>query len=348
MVRRAADGRKAGGMSDHANLPSPAQLRSGSSTDVAIICVTHNSQDVIEDFANSIPPAAANRIYRVCIVDSGSSDGTPESCTRLLPRANLWELDGNRGFAAGINLALRRLGGSGDPPRAVVVANPDVRFRAGSIAALLERLDANEQVGVAVPRLVDEHGLIQLSLRNRPSVAAAWSEAIVGGPLAHRLGLPTEVIRESAMYENEVDVGWALGGLMAISWTCITEVGYWDESYFLYEEEVDFCERVHNCEFKVRYCPQATATRVVGDGGTAPWIQALMRVNRLSHMRRRRAVRAALAMGAALLVGDLLRSLLGRTESRAGAWALLSGAGVRDVLRRYRPTAEVILSDQRG
>jgi N-acetylglucosaminyl-diphospho-decaprenol L-rhamnosyltransferase len=313
--------------------------------DVAILCVTYRSGDVLADFAAALPAGAESVTSRVVIVDGGSPDDTPDVVRTLLPAADLVPLETNRGFAAAINAGvdhIRRTGGA----RGVLIVNPDVRLGPGCLAALLTVL-ADPAVGIAVPRLIDEHGAMQWSLRRPPTVAAAWAEALLGGPAAARLGLPGELVRTPAAYEQVTDAAWATGGMLLVSMDALDRVGPWREWYFMYEEEVDYCLRVRDAGLALRYTPDAQATRVVGAAGDAPWATALMSINRVAHVRTRPGGwwRAPL-IRAALIVGNGIRWLRGRRDVGPALWALVRRSrGPQAVMDRFRPDAK---ADVRG
>ena len=123
---------------------------------------------------------------------------------------------------------------------------------------------------------------------------------------------------------------------MAMSAACIDTVGPWEESFFLYDEEVDFCLRAADAGFRVAYVAATIATRHVGRGDSAV-AYALMRVNRVTLMRRRIGRRGAALAWLGLVVGELLRSVQGRREARCALWALLHRASPATVLSHVGP-----------
>lgn len=302
---------------------------------VALVCVTHDSSALLPAFASATREGVADCNARVIVVDSGSTDDTLASVAALLPAAEICELDGNRGFAAGINAGVRHVQASGGAD-AFVVMNPDVRLRRDTVPLLLAGL-RQDGVGMAVPQLRDEHGDLYQSLRRVPSVMTAWCEALLGGPLADRLHLPTEVVWDERCYLADRGAAWATGALMAISAECLERVGPWDESYFLYEEEVDFSLRAADAGFGLVYVSEAVATRLLGEGPVAPWVQALMHANRMRLMGRRRSKAEVALVRGALLAGDGLRAILGRPEASAAVWAVWHRASPSMVMARYRP-----------
>jgi N-acetylglucosaminyl-diphospho-decaprenol L-rhamnosyltransferase len=186
---------------------------------LTIVVVTHNSQRHLPDLVASLSGGLRGIArWRLVVVDNASSDDTVRTFRELLPEAELIALDANRGYAAGINAGLHEI----PSDCAVLILNPDVRLHDGSVAALLDAIDA-DAVGIAVPRLVSG-GRTSHSLRREPSIARMWGEAVLGGRMAGRLGL-SEVITSSAQYVRDHDADWATGAVMAIS------AGYGDLSW---------------------------------------------------------------------------------------------------------------------
>ncbi|MDQ4089233.1 MAG: glycosyltransferase family 2 protein [Actinomycetota bacterium] len=310
-------------------------------SDVALLCVTHDSRQLLGAFADATRAAIADVDARIVVIDSGSRDDTVAVARDQLPDADVISLDGNRGYAAGINAGVAQVRASGGA-EVYVVLNPDVLLTPGAVTRLVRAL-LSQGAGLAVPQLRDEHGALQQSLRRAPSAVATWLEAFLGGPLAGRLRFPTEVVWDVSAYAVDRTAAWATGGMMAITEECMHTVGPWDESFFLYEEEVDFSLRAADAGFRLAYVSSAVATRLTGSDRVTPWAQALMRVNRVSLLRRRGApVRAALVR-AGYLVGAGIRSAAGRKADRAAAWALWRNASPARVLERYRPDAGAVL-----
>jgi GT2 family glycosyltransferase len=269
---------------------------------------------------------------RIVVVDSGSTDGTVDVARPLLQEGDVLELEGNGGYAAGINRGLLHLAGAGC--EAVLVLNPDVVMTPGSADRLAAALVPG--TGIAAPQLRDEHGRHQLSLHHPPTLPSIWAEALLGGPLAHRLRLPTEVIRDVEAYRTGGTAGWATGGMLAMSASCIARTGAWEESYFLYDEEVDFALRAADAGFALTYVEDAVAVRSVGAGDTA-WAYALMRVNRITLMRRRGGVAVSALTWLALVIGELLR--ICRPEARGALRCLLTRQTPAGVMQRLGPGA---------
>lgn len=301
--------------------------------EIAVIVVTYNSADLIPQFARGLIAACRSVDARVVVVDNASVDGTRDVAADLLPAADVVAMERNGGYSAGINAGIEHVRVTGGA-RVYVVSNPDMTLSEGTLAGLAAGLQ-DERVGIVAPHLRDEYDRTLPSLREAPSVVRTWCDAVVGGRLAAALRLPTEVIRGSTNYAAARDAVWATGGLLAIAARCVEAVGPWDESYFMYEEEVDFCLRARAAGFVLRYVPDACANRFIGPGRARPWAQAMMRRNRAVLARKYFGRASARLIWAGLLLGDSIRAVAGRREARAAVWALLHSPDPQRILARY-------------
>lgn len=285
---------------------------------VHIVVVTYNSASVLPTLLGSLDQGLRGvPRWHLTVVDNASSDGTTDVVRRLAPDARLVETGRNAGYAAAINAGARH----GADDEVLVVLNPDVGLHPGSVAALTGAF-ADPRVGIAVPRLVGPDGATAPSLRRDPSVGRAWAEALLGGGRAARLGW-SEQVAEPEAYAAARDADWATGAVMAISPACRAAVGEWDETFFLYSEEVDYCQRTRDAGLAVRYVPDAVATHLSGPYGGDPDLWRLVVRNRLTLFARRHSRASAAAFRAGILLGQGLRAPVsaGARAGAAEAWA---------------------------
>ena len=298
--------------------------------DVTLVVVTHNSEPLLPDFCEVLPAALAGLDRsRVVVVDSGSSDATTSLARHRVEVDDVLQLPANLGYAAGINAGIEAA-----PARAYLVLNPDVQLGAGSVRKLFDAIQVES--GIVVPRLLDEDGVLLLSLRRRPSLLRAAGEALLGG----RAGMVPpfgETVRSKGAYRRRTRADWATGGAMLVSDECARETGAWDESFFLYEEEVDYALRAQHSGFGLRLVPEATAVRMIGDDPPGDFVWALSRVNKVRLYGRSHSRVAAGAFTAMLLLGELLRIPRGESRRKRAIIALLWPMSLLDeVLQRMR------------
>lgn len=302
--------------------------------DVTVITVTWNSERLVPGLVASLAPGMEGvESWGLVAVDNASADDTVATVQCLAPHATVVQSDANRGYAAGINLGLRCAPRS----RAFLLLNPDVRLAPGAVHTLLVALD-EAGTGVAVPRLRRPDGSLQHSLRRAPSLPRVYGEAVLGGDRAGRVALLGEVVRGEACYTWPSRPSWASGAAMLVSRHCLERVGWWDESFFLYGEETDFCLRAGDAGLAVRYCPGAEAEHIGGQAHDSPALYSLLMANRARLYARRHGRVAAGLFRGGLAFGEAIRAARGGMVHRAALRRLLRTVGGRQPRHARGPT----------
>jgi N-acetylglucosaminyl-diphospho-decaprenol L-rhamnosyltransferase len=287
---------------------------------VSVVIVTYNSSNVLEGCLDSLPAGLQGvDVTEIVVADNASTDGAvalAEDCNILDLR--VVHIGRNAGYAAAINIAVETLKESD----AVLVLNPDVRLRPGSVFALAGALQSRD-VGIAVPRLVAPTGELRYSLRREPTLVRAVAEAILGGDRADRLAGLGERITDPRRYDASAPAVWATGAVMLISRTALRAIGPWDESFLLYSEETEFCLRAADHGWRLWFVADAEAEHIGGESRTSPLLAALLAVNRVRLYKRRHGTIAGLFYYVVVTFGEALRAAAGRQISRAALGALL-------------------------
>jgi N-acetylglucosaminyl-diphospho-decaprenol L-rhamnosyltransferase len=271
---------------------------------IAIAVVTYNSASMLPTFLEALPDGVAGVDYELVVVDNCSTDGTVELVRRLAPTATVIPGSENRGYSAGINRAVAAVAGS--PPDAVLIANADIRLEHGCVAGLLDALKSSG-AGIVVPRLVDEQGRLQYSLRHDATIPRVLAEALIGGTRARRFPALSQVVGDVDAYESAHDVEWASGALMLVAYDCLVQTGRWDETFFLYCEEEEFQQRARSRGFRVHYVPDVRAVHLGGEMHELSQLWALGSVNKLRLYARTHGPFASALFRGALVSNELLR-----------------------------------------
>ncbi|KUN19764.1 glycosyl transferase family 2 [Streptomyces antibioticus] len=285
---------------------------------VAVIVVTWNSAAVLPGFLAALPDGMAGLDWRLVVADNDSADDTVEVLRTLAPETTVVQTGRNAGYAAGINAALDAAGDYG----VALICNPDVRMRQGCAKRLVDSLGGG--VGIAVPLLYEEGSdTPHRSLRRESTVLRALGEAVIGNTRAGRFPALSELVTDPAAYERPTRADWATGALMAISGECMAACGKWDESFFLYSEETEFCLRARDLGYATQLEPSAEAVHLGGDSQVSPRLWTLLTLNRIRLYARRHGRLATAAFRTAVLLRETSRAALGRPASRAAAAALV-------------------------
>ncbi len=301
---------------------------------VTAVVVTHQSAAVLGDCLRALAAEAATvDELELIVVDNDSSDGTEAVAVAAWPGVSFVQTGGNAGYAAAVNVGVAKRAGSGP----VLVLNPDVRLTTGCLTGLLGALDG-PGTGIAVPRLVDASGRTQQSLRREPTALRALAPAVLG-PLSRRSARLSEVVSDPGSYARRGTADWATGAVMLVSEACLQDVGPWDESFFLYSEETDFCLRARDAGHALAYEPDAVAVHLGGESRTSPELWSILTVNRVRLARRRLGPVRGAAFGAGIVLNEGLRAAAGRPTSRAALRSLLQPRSQSPRLREARARA---------
>jgi GT2 family glycosyltransferase len=262
--------------------------------DLSVIVVTHNGREMALETLRSALAATGEISAEWMVVDAGSTDGTPDAIESELGLSVLRR--DNRGFAASNNVALAEARG-----RYVLLLNPDVEIRSGTLAELVAAMDARPGLGMASVVQRGTAGELQDSIRRFPSPLRSLGEALFA---AHWPALRTlqELETRPERYRREGPADWLVGAFLIARREAVEEVGAMDERFFLYSEEIDWCYRFWQAGWPVAHLPSMTITHHAG-GRSRGDLMAQLSHSRLlfaaKHygVARRRAIRAALALG---------------------------------------------------
>lgn len=278
----------------------------GASPQLAVIIVTYNSADVLPGLLASLPAGcegAGN--VEIIVTDNDSADASVDIALAHPARPRVIRMGRNAGYAAAINAAAASVGPLAD----LLILNPDIRLEPGAARALRAKL-SDRSVGIAVPQVLGETGAVSLSLRREPSIKTAWSDALLGTGLAARLKAG-EIVDDPGLYAKGGRAEWATGAILAVSVRARQMVGEWDESFFLYSEEVDYMKRVRRCGLAVTYVPEARAVHIGGEYHDNPYLSALMTANRIRYFRRHHGSVSTALFRLSIIVGEMMRAPLG-------------------------------------
>ncbi len=238
---------------------------------LSVVIVTYNSGDDVVRCVEALDEAVSYS-YDVVVVDNASSDGVVDVLVDRFPKVRAIQMQKNVGFARAVNVGMR----ASEAPF-VLVLNPDTISQPGSIDMLIRFAAENEGLGIAAPRLYYPDGRDQGTARSFPTAAAG----IFGrrSPLTRRF--PAN--RWSRRFLSGLDAGnepfvcdWVSGACMLIPRRIIEETGGFDERYFLFWEDADWCHRMSNRGLKVWTVPASAVVHKEG-GSRSGWPAPVIR-----------------------------------------------------------------------
>jgi N-acetylglucosaminyl-diphospho-decaprenol L-rhamnosyltransferase len=285
------------------------------------VVVSYNSRDTLRACAE--PLVALPRVA-VTVVDNASPDDSLEAIADLPVRAI--EAGRNGGFGAGCNLGMA----AGSAPL-VLLLNPDARIDAADLDRLVAVLDAEPDVALVGPRLLDDDGELIPSLRRYQRTASMWAQALFLHRLLPRARWANEIDVTPEAYERIAYPEWISGACMLARRTALEAIGGFDEEFFLYCEDMDLCARLTAAGHRIRYEPGATVRHVGGHSAPRSSLLPVLVRSRVRYARKHGGRRAMVLQRAALVVDSLTHLV---TAARRPAYARGRAAALREGLSR--------------
>jgi len=270
--------------------------------DLSLVVLQYNTHELVEQCLASLLKVRGTLRLEVIVVDNASPRGGIDSVIEAMaPRFTdvgcdliLLRAPRNLGFTGGNNLGLRQARAS-----LLALLNNDTIVHAGCLQAVVEHFRRSPgTLGIVGPRLLNADGSHQASCRSFPSLATAlfnrdsWlTRKFPGNPWSRGYLMP-----DASEATEALPVDWVSGAALFISRACLARVGWMDERYFMYAEDVDWCRSAQSSGFTVEYLPRARITHLVGQSSghlpfrTIVWRHQSMWTYYRKHISRRIAL----------------------------------------------------------
>jgi len=222
-------------------------------TPVPVVIVNWNAGSALLECLDSLFGSHSGLDLDVVLVDNASDDGSGVEAALRFPQVRLVANIDNRGFAAAVNQGLACIGSSCSY---VLVLNPDTRFSMDSLGPLIGFMESNPDAAACGPAVIGRDGGLQRGCRRREP--SAW------GMLCRSLALdslfPASRVFAGHIYghipqDRPLIVDSLSGSFMLIRRAALDMVGLFDERFFMYAEDLDWCRRARQAGWKLYYIP---------------------------------------------------------------------------------------------
>ncbi|HEY8284616.1 MAG TPA: glycosyltransferase family 2 protein [Chloroflexota bacterium] len=222
---------------------------------IAVAVVNFNTRECLRDCLRAVMQAGLSELV---VVDNASTDGSREMVRTEFPQVLLHVNERNTGYGAGANQAVKHCAAP-----YVLLLNADTMPQPQALSVLESYLDRHPRVGVCGPLLLDPDGGTQLSCFPFPTPLNVFLELTDISRLPRRLPL----IGKSSRHVGRAHaVPWIKGAALALRRTAFDAVGGFDESFFMYSEEIDLCYRLRLHGWQTHFVPDA---RIVHAGAAS-------------------------------------------------------------------------------
>jgi N-acetylglucosaminyl-diphospho-decaprenol L-rhamnosyltransferase len=292
---------------------------------VAVVVVTYNALPWIERCLESV------RGHETIVVDHGSTDGTLELVRERFPDVRLLQQE-NRGLGGGSNAGMRVT--SADY---FLLLNSDAWALGDGVERLVAFAEERPDAAVVGPRLLNPDGSLQPSVRGFPTLWRLATEYFFLRKLAPRSRALNSFYASRFSHDEVREAEFVMGACMLVRREAVDTVGLFDEDYFMFSEETDWCYRFRQAGWKVLFYPGAEFVHVGGATTKQNW-GPMFREQLRGHLiffSKHNGPREAERARRLILVSMRLRSVVFRGERRrsyADAARWLSGSHAEDLL----------------
>src|SRR4051812_8905991 len=219
--------------------------------------VTYNTREVSVHALRAVLDGDQGCDVRLLVRDNASTDGTADAIARDVPEADLDAADENLGFSGGMNRLIAR----SDAPWFFVL-NPDAWPEPGALAALVAAAESHPGAAAVVPRIERPDGTLEHSTWPLPSVRVSAITAIRGGRWLDPARRDRWLLEGGWMHDEPREVGWAVGAALLIPRAALDDIGPFDERFFMYAEDLEWCDRARTRGWSIRFEPSALVRHV--------------------------------------------------------------------------------------
>lgn len=227
--------------------------------DVSVIIVSFQTRELTRRCLETVRLEARGLAVETIVADNASSDGSPEMLSED-PSVRLIRLDRNIGFGPANNRALAVAQG-----RYFVLLNSDAFLQPYALVRAVEHMDRTPSAGAGGARLLSEDGTDQPSAWRFPS---PLRDLLVYSGMAARFPKSACLSgggRRWADASQEALVDWVPGAFLILRPEALDKVGFFDEQFFLYYEEVDLCRRLKHAGYSTHYWPDIQVVHLGGE-----------------------------------------------------------------------------------
>ncbi|MBX2963557.1 MAG: glycosyltransferase family 2 protein [Cyclobacteriaceae bacterium] len=239
---------------------------------VSIITVNYNSLDVTLEFLDSIFKIEYPTI-EVIVIDNASNENPQNTILKNYPQVRFFRTSSNLGFAGGNNVGVRAAQG-----KYIMFLNNDTEVSSQFLHPLVELLEHDPNIGICSPLILyyyTDH-LIQ------------YAGSTKVNPFTGRNKRPYFMQRDNNQFGHAFETSLAHGAAMMVPKHIIQQVGEMPEIFFLYYEELDWCEAIKRAGYKIYVEPRSKVyhKESVSVGKMSTFKTYYLNRSRLLYMRR--------------------------------------------------------------
>lgn len=230
--------------------------------DLSILIVNYNTRELTLECLRSVYMSFTTYSYEVIVIDNASPDDSVSAIQEQFPQAKLIRNDVNAGFSKANNQGLRIAAG-----RYCLLLNSDTTIEPDTLQLMVSFMDGYPQVGASGCKVVLPDGSLDKACkRGFPTPLASFYYAFGISRLFPHIPRFNQYQLGYLNPDEPHEIDCLVGAFMLVRREAIAQVGMLDEAFFMYGEDVDWCYRIKQAGWKIRYEPR---TRILHHKGAS-------------------------------------------------------------------------------
>jgi len=227
---------------------------------LTVLMVSYNTRELTVSAIRSVLATTSSELVEILVYDNASTDGSADAISSIFPEICLIRGAENIGFAAANNCLAQMV-----ETEWMLLLNPDTEVYPGAITNLLKFAEEYPEFGIYGGRTVFPDGTL--------NVASCWMAMTPRSLLFSAVGL-SRLFKSSPFFNYEEIGGWrrdtvknvdiVVGCFMLVSTSLWRRLGGFDQAFFMYGEEADFCLRAKEIGYRPAITPDAEIMHLVG------------------------------------------------------------------------------------
>ncbi len=229
---------------------------------IDILIVNYNCASYLQSMLETLiradfSPSARRIQYTITVVDNQSSDGSAGMVKAQYPNVQVIERPSNDGYSAAVNDGLAVTRG-----REILLLNSDVSITPDTVSQLARIWERLDFPGILAPLHLEEDGFPQLTWGAYPTAKAEARRRRLDRALANREPWARQAILAECCKTRPVD--WVSGSCMFFSRNTALDIGPWDQNFFLFFEDIDWCLRAKEKNYAIYHTSEARVIHAHG------------------------------------------------------------------------------------
>lgn len=229
--------------------------------DISIVIVNYNVKDFLNDCIQSIYKSIFKGSYEIIVVDNNSNDNSTKELSTIYPQIKFIPLEENLGFSKANNIGFKEAKGE-----FILILNPDTILNSDTLQKTYDFFNTMSGIGAVGCKVLNNDLSFQLACRR--SFPTPWNSFCKLFGLQQIFPKSKLFSKYNLTYLDEnmtYEVDALIGAFILTKKNVLEEIGGFDESYFMYGEDLDLCYKIKKKNYKIFYFHETSIIHFKGE-----------------------------------------------------------------------------------